>query len=117
MAPIRCQTPAIAARPMGRLPEHAVASVVDMARRIRDAQVRREGPGQKPLLQGHLRPGAVTPRPAGDDVPPEASGQPGSEPATEVTNAASAVARGKATRSPAEVATRRNLEGSEQGPV
>ena len=34
-----------------------------------------------------------------------------------VADPPAAVTRGKATRSPAEVAKRRNLEGSEQGPA
>lgn len=69
----------------------------------------------------HLRPGSA-PRAEGDDgdAREQAQGRPmeGAEPAEPVTPGAgdSEAARGKATRSPAAVSTRRHLEGSEQGP-
>ena len=69
-------------------------------------------PGQPPLLQGHLQAGGVR------EV--DASGVAASKPATD--GAADVgpddvdAARGRATKSPAAVATREHLEGSEQGP-
>jgi hypothetical protein len=57
--------------------------------------------------------------PAGEvpaDAPREATAGSAAQPATEDASAPGDAARGKATRSPAEVATRRHLEGSEQGP-
>lgn len=70
------------------------------------------------MLQGHLRRGgrpAPDQPPATNELPPaeERSAQPSDEGAT----GEAGVTRGKATGSPAKVATRRNLEGSEQGPV
>ena len=79
----------------------------------------------------HLKPGSRPPTQA-DDTKPLTQAQarqlegagptepvlPGAEPADSTTPGsgdADAV-RGKATRSPASVATRRHLEGSEQGP-
>ena len=69
----------------------------------------------------HLQPGS---RPQGetDDAAQPAEPQQGqlegAEPAEPVTPGAgdAEAVRGKATRSPAAVATRRHLEGSEQGP-
>ena len=69
----------------------------------------------------HLRPGS-TPRAETDDAdaPKQAHDRPleGAEPAEPVAPGAgdAEAARGKATRSPAAVGTRRHLEGSEQGP-
>lgn len=70
----------------------------------------------------HLRLGNAQRTDAGDgDGPTQAQHRPieGAEPAEPVTPGAgdAEALRGKATRSPAEVATRRNLEGSEQGPA
>ena len=48
---------------------------------------------------------------------PEPPVEPSAQPATEAAAGEDDAVRGKATRSPAEVATRRNLEGSEQGPA
>jgi hypothetical protein len=68
-----------------------------------------------------LRPGSV-PRAEAEasDTAPQAEGRPleGAEPAEPVTPGAgdAEAVRGKATRSPAAVATRQHLEGSEQGP-
>jgi hypothetical protein len=105
-----------------------------MARPPRDPRAPLDRPGQRPILQGHLRPGG---RREGDptDVPagtqseaekgtPEASAEPeakgtpeaSAQPAAEGTQGAADAARGKATRSPDAVATRPHLEGSEQGP-
>jgi hypothetical protein len=89
-----------------------------MARK-RDKQPRLDQPGQKPLLKGHLQPGGVrpgeTPREGGEQLPADArSAQPAEDVATS-SNQADAVS-GKATKSPADVATRPHLEGSEQGP-
>jgi hypothetical protein len=75
----------------------------------------------------HLRPGSK-PRTEGDDrdAPEQAQGRPvqgaeraaRAEPAEPVTPGAGHrdAVRGKATSSPAAVATRQHLEGSEQGP-
>ena len=69
----------------------------------------------------HLRPGGAQRTGRDDRVSePQATERPfeGAEPAEPVKPGAgdSEARRGKATRSPAAVATRRNLEGSEQGP-
>ncbi len=69
----------------------------------------------------HLPPGSTPPSGTENSAAPEqAKDRPlgGAEPAAPVTPGAGDVeaVRGKATRSPASVATRRNLEGSEQGP-
>ena len=69
----------------------------------------------------HLRPGSRPSTQADDgDAPTPAQHQPleGAEPAEPVTPGAgdAEALRGKATRSPAAVSTRRHLEGSEQGP-
>lgn len=101
-----------------------------MARALRDPRLRTEQPGQKPLLQGHLKKGgqrgdtpaaAPTAGTAPDGAPEAAkaadetrSSQPAEDDAS--LSGASAAARGKATKSPADVATRPHLEGSEQGP-
>jgi hypothetical protein len=66
------------------------------------------GPRQAPL--DHLRRGG-RPRTEEDSAPPEPA-----EGTTPGGDEAEAI-RGKATRSPAEVSTRRHLEGSEQGPM
>jgi hypothetical protein len=82
----------------------------------RPAQATRQA-RQVPL--DHLRPGA-RPRTESETGggPPEATGPTGAEPAEPVTPGGgdADAARGKATRSPAAVATRPHLEGSEQGP-
>jgi hypothetical protein len=92
-----------------------------MARPPRDPRTRLDRPGQRPILQGHLRPGGrreadPTDAPAGAE--PEAKGTPeaSAQPAAEGTQGAADAARGKATRSPDAVATRPHLEGPEQGP-
>jgi hypothetical protein len=69
----------------------------------------------------HLKPGSSPRTEAGEgNVPTQAQDRQleGAEPAEPVTPGAgdAEALRGKATRSPAEVATRRHLEGSEQGP-
>jgi hypothetical protein len=74
---------------------------------------------QEPL--DHLRPGSPARTEADDSsAPKQAPERPfeGAEPAEPVTPGAgdAEAARGKATRSPAAAATRRHLEGSEQGP-
>jgi hypothetical protein len=92
------------------------------AKRQRDAARTLDRPGQKPLLQGHLRSGGVRPddgsTPGGP--PPDAAAVPneGAEPAEDVSAAGNTddAVRGKATKSPAATATRPHLEGSEQGP-
>ena len=72
----------------------------------------------------HLRPGGA-PRTGADDrdarntsTGSQDGPREGAEPAEPVTPGAGAseAVRGKATRSPAAVSTRRHLEGSEQGP-
>ena len=101
-----------------------------MAREPRAPRPKLDQPGQRPLLQGHLRPGGVR---AGETAPTEtdevaASPAAGSadaaaeptaaataQPATEVAQGEADVVRGKATKSPANVATRPHLEGPEQG--
>ena len=97
------------------------------ARRQRDSARTLDRPGQKPLLQGHLRAGGVREQdgssPGGP--PPDGAGteaQPpehvGAEPAEDLSAAGNTddAIRGKATKSPAATATRPHLEGSEQGP-
>jgi hypothetical protein len=69
----------------------------------------------------HLKPGSRPRTQAEDnDASTQAQERPleGAEPAEPVTPGAgdAEALRGKATRSPAAVATRRHLEGSEQGP-
>jgi hypothetical protein len=110
-----------------------------MAREPRAPRPKLDLPGQRPLLQGHLRRGGQRPTDAqnqGTDAGSEKSGSaevPTAEvptndepegtagssatPATEVASGPAAAARGKATRTPAELATRRHLEGSEEGPT
>ena len=93
-----------------------------MARPTRDPHATIDRPGQKPLLQGHLKPGGV---PAvdrsgdavakKDEARPARSAQPAEDLGTDSNHAEAA--RGKATKSPADVATRPHLEGSEQGPA
>ncbi len=92
-----------------------------MARRRRDEGPRLDHAGQKPLLQGHLRVGGAGAGETGDGAAPtvEASSERSAQPAEDVptsANEADAV-RGRATKSPADVATRPHLEGSEQGPA
>jgi hypothetical protein len=103
-----------------------------MARRKRDQGPQLDRPGQPPLLQGHLRPGGVRPGEAAGEAAGEQATEPTAEggpadqaasqrsaqPAEDVStspNQADAIS-GKATKSPADVATRPHLEGSEQGP-
>ena len=106
-----------------------------MARPPRDPRLRRDTPGQRPLLQGHLRPGGrpVDNTGAPGETDAQAKGadsraerpepvkiEPAAEnvePAAEGVAGPDDVVRGKATRSPDEIATRRHLEGSEQGPT
>ena len=68
----------------------------------------------------HLRPGSTSSQADDTGAPAQADERPlvGAEPAEPVTPGAgdTEALRGKATRSPAAVATRRHLEGSEQGP-
>jgi hypothetical protein len=87
-----------------------------MARQPRPPNVPNDRPGQKPLLQGHLRPGS---RPVQEAEPaaPDAAGTSPSEQPAEPTAGSGEAAKGKATKSTARVATRPHLEGSEQGPV
>jgi hypothetical protein len=75
----------------------------------RDARPERIQGGEKLLLQGHLKKKRFSPQPAVEqgpdvEVPPAAD-----EPATPKS-------RGRATKSPENIATRRHLEGSDQGP-
>ena len=100
-----------------------------MARRRRDDGPRLDRPGQPPLLQGNLKAGGLraddsageqADQPPGEGGPAgqtssEISAQPAEDVATS-PNQADAVS-GKATKSPADVATRPHLEGSEQGPA
>ena len=76
-----------------------------------DARPERIQGGEKPLLQGHLKKKRFNEEPAAEgnadadvEVVPAAE-----EPATPKS-------RGKATKSPENIATRRHLEGSDQGP-
>jgi hypothetical protein len=69
----------------------------------------------------HLKPGSRPRTEGGEGNPPTPAQDQqleGAEPAEPVTpgGGGAEAMRGKATRSPAEVATRRHLEGSEQGP-
>ena len=81
----------------------------------RDARPERIQGGEKPLLQGHLKKKRFGPQPAGEQRPDVEV-----EPAIEITPAAEVPAtpksRGRATKSPESIATRRHLEGSDQGP-
>jgi hypothetical protein len=81
----------------------------------RDARPERIQGGEKPLLQGHLKKKRFGPQPAGEQRPNVEV-----EPAIEITPAAEEPAtprsRGRATKSPDNIATRRHLEGSDQGP-
>jgi hypothetical protein len=86
----------------------------------RDARPERIQGGDKPLLQGHLKKKRFGPQPAGEQGPEVAV-----EPAIEITPAeitpaaeepATPKSRGKSTKSPENIATRRHLEGSDQGP-
>jgi hypothetical protein len=110
-----------------------------MAREPRPPRPKLDRPGQRPLLQGHLRRGgqratdarpldaADTPgKPATEsagvavdaaDATDDMATGPAAQPASEVAKGQADVLRGKATRSPAEVATRKHLEGPEQGPM
>jgi hypothetical protein len=110
-----------------------------MAREPRPPRPKLDRPGQRPLLQGHLRRGGQRATDAGPQDAPETPGKPATEPASaaietadatddtaagppaqpasEVAKGRADVLRGKATRSPAEVATRKHLEGPEQGPM
>jgi hypothetical protein len=100
-----------------------------MARRKRSPGPNLDQPGQPPLLQGHLRaggtrdpdlPGAgagVDTDTAAADRPSEAGTPASAQPATEGARGEGDAVKGKATRSPAEVATRPHLEGSEQSPM
>jgi hypothetical protein len=107
-----------------------------MARAPRDPKARLDRPGQRPLLQGHLRPGgrpdpnvsgAVGDSAAGDaEASPAEAGKAAAtpkptkprsvQPPTEGTKGAGDAVRGKATKSPADVGTRPHLEGPEEGP-
>jgi hypothetical protein len=115
-----------------------------MARAPRDPKARLDRPGQRPLLQGHLRPGGKPDPnlagPTGDGEASEATAAPepaaarqqaatpeqaatpqptkrrSAQPAAEGTAGAGDAVRGKATKSPADVATRPHLEGPEEGP-
>ncbi len=110
-----------------------------MAREPRPPRPKLDRPGQRPLLQGHLRRGGQrandakpqdaveTPaNPATEragaaveaaDASDETAEGPTAQPASEVAKGQADVVRGKATRSPAEIATRKHLEGPEQGPM
>jgi hypothetical protein len=98
-----------------------------MARKTRRQTPNLDQPGQPPLLQGHLRSGgqrdpglpgvnASTDQPGGTPAP-DAAAPMSPQPATEGAHGDADAARGKATRSPAEVATRPHLEGPEQSPM
>ena len=69
-------------------------------------------PGQPPLLQGHLRAGGVRSLDASEVATPK----PASDGAGDAVPGDGDAARGRATKSPAAIATREHLEGSEQGP-
>lgn len=99
---------------------------VRMARAPRDPKARLDRPGQRPLLQGHLRPGGrPDPNLAGASEDAGESGAAGTPEPTEPRSAQPAAdgaegeadaIRGRATKSPADVATRPHLEGPEEGP-
>jgi hypothetical protein len=105
-----------------------------MARRKRHPSPNLDQPGQPPLLQGHLRaggtrdpeqPGAAEASAAaeadtdavGADRTADAGKPASAQPATEGARGEGDAVKGKATRSPAEVAKRPHLEGSEQSPM
>ena len=107
-----------------------------MAREPRPPRPKLDRPGQRPLLQGHLRRGGqrateakpedaaetpgkppTEPAAAAVETTDDTAGGPTAQPASEVAKGQADVLRGKATRSPAEVATRKHLEGPEQGPM
>jgi len=84
---------------------------------------RRRAPTRQARLAppDHLKPGGRPQTEAEDSLAPRQADEPsleGAEPAGPVTPGAgdAEAMRGKATRSPASVATRRHLESSEQGP-
>jgi hypothetical protein len=84
---------------------------------MNDRSSRRKG-GIRQVPLDHLRPGSTPPTAAGSG-PPDAlldEDQRAPEPAEEGSSGTDDLIRGRATRSPAAVATRRHLEGSEQGP-
>ena len=90
-----------------------------MARPPRNPRTPTVRPGEKPFLQGHLKPGGAKPggAPAGD-APGESKPATDAAPAEQPSGDASSDAvSGKSTKSPADVATRPHLEGSEQGPA
>ena len=70
----------------------------------RDQRPERDGDGEKPLLQGHLK------------KKRSSSQAPVEQPAVARAETPVSEAKGKRTRSRAETATLPHLEGSEQGP-
>ncbi|HEV2006718.1 MAG TPA: hypothetical protein VGQ85_08910 [Candidatus Limnocylindrales bacterium] len=75
----------------------------------RDARPERVQGGEKPLLQGHLKKKRFSPQSSVEQVPDAEVPPAADEPATPRS-------RGRATKSPENIATRRHLEGSDQGP-
>src|SRR5438876_8549359 len=91
-----------------------------MARPPRDPRQRLERPGERPLLQGHLRAGGQSAGVKGatpESPEAQADEAQSAQPATESAAGEPDTERGKATRRSAKTATRPNLEGSEQGPT
>ncbi|HUG29608.1 MAG TPA: hypothetical protein VMQ65_03720 [Candidatus Limnocylindria bacterium] len=104
-----------------------------MARRRRDDGPKLDRPGQPPLLQGRLKAGGLragdsagisageqASKPPGEDsIADQASFEISAQPAEDIASSPNQadVISGKATKSPADVATRPHLEGSEQGPA
>jgi len=89
-----------------------------MARAPRDPRLRLDQPGQRPILQGHLRRGGrPTPAQPPETTAPPAPEEQAAEPANEGAAGQKTATKGKATRSPAKVAAKRSLAGSEGGPV
>jgi hypothetical protein len=88
-----------------------------MARPPRDPKLQLNRPDQRPILQGHLRPGGAPTTGASTSASADApTAQPAAQPAAETAKGEADTVRGKATKSPAEVATRPHLEGPEEGP-
>ena len=85
------------------------------SRAMKQSNQRSSANRQVPL--DHLRPGGRRANDP-DTAPPRAGGGPSAEPADDYTPGGgdADATSGKATRSPADVATQPHLEGSEQGP-
>ena len=100
-------------------PAKASAYAASMARTPQDRKhTQRDRPGQRPLLQGHLRRGSGPVAGAPPAViEPEAIPGGAALPAAESSHGEADAVPGKATSSPADVATRQKVEGDEPAPA